>query len=364
MTKVTVIGMGQMGSFYTKNLVAMGHEVIGCDIDPNKVELAKGQFPDLQIEGSLDVLPVTDVAVIASSTPSHASVIEVLSARGTRFFFCEKPLGLSVEETDRIATAVQSVDGRVYTAFLINFSPVVAEVLKLMTDEDLVMAEGFVTWGKNRFGDTRPSAGDTEDESVHGAELLRMLAAVNRHIHQEKVSGQISYLDFVDQAAQDHAHALDPSFPTRVDSTTMATLAMETDTGSVICSLQSSFLIGEQVRQVRILLADRVNPKKPRYAIRMDFDVRQDDNSVKDVIRVTDIQNRKDLGEQAIGANKLYSQLDAFFRVVNGQEEDARLTSFWRARAAVRFTKAIQDSHWSGGTPVSVMSRDDIHRAA
>lgn len=361
---VTIIGMGQMGSSYAKNLMAMGHQVIGCDIDPNKVEVARLQFQNIQIECSLDALPVTDVAVIASSTPSHASVIEALAARGTRFFFCEKPLGLSVEETDRIAAAVRSVDGQVYTAFLINFSPVVAEVLKLMADENLVMAEGFVTWGKNRFGDTRPSAGDTEDESVHGAELLRMLAAINRRVHKETVTGQISHLDFVDQAAQDHAHALDPSFPTRVDSTTMATLAMETDTGSVICSLQSSFLLGEQVRQVRVLLSDRANPTRPRYGIRMDFDVRQDDNTVKDVIQVTDVQNRKDLGERAIGANKLLAQLEAFFQAVNGQEENTRLTPFWRARAAVRFTKAVQDSHWSGGAPVSVMSRDDIHRAA
>lgn len=361
--RITIIGMGQMGSFYTNNLLAMGHEIVAYDIDPEKVEKARQTFPAIQVEDSLDALPTTDVAVVASNAPSHASVIEALAARGTRFFFCEKPLGLSVEDTDRIASAVRSVEGAVYTAFLINFSPAVAKVLKIMEDEDLVMMEGFVTWGKNRFGDTRPSAGDTEDESVHGAELLRMFAAVNRHIHTETVTGRVSYLDFVNPDAQNHAHALDSSFPLQVDSSTFVTMTIETDTGPVYCSLQSSFLLGEQVRNVRILLAKRTSPTTPLYAIRMDFDVRTE-NGTADLLQMTDIQNRKDLGEQAIEANKLVIQLGAFFQAINGQKEDPRLTPFWRARTAVRFTKAVKTSHEAGGRPISVMSRDDIHLAA
>lgn len=362
--QVTIIGMGQMGSSYAKNLMAMGHGVIGCDIDLKKVEVARLQFPDVQIECSLDALPVTDVAVVASSTPSHAAVIEMLAARGTRFFFCEKPLGLSVEDTDRIATAVESVGGKVYTAFLINFSPVVQEVIRLMEDEHLVMSHASVLWGKNRIGNKRPSAGDTEDESVHGAELIQMLAAVNRQVYTQTVGGQVLYLDFVDQEAQAHAYALDPSFPTRVDSTTIATMAMVTDTGSVACSLYSDFVMGKQKREVHIVLVEHANPTRPRYGILMTFDVRQDDGSFQDTIQITDLQKNEDLDERAVDANKLREQLEAFFSAINGEEEDRRLTPFWRARMAVRFTKAVQDSHWSGGVPVSVMSRDDVHLAA
>jgi len=364
--EITIVGMGQMGRIYMTNLLNMGFEqdsIVAFDIDPEKVSAAREKFPGLVIEQDLNLLPVTEAAIVSSNSPSHARVIEELCARGTKHIFCEKPLGMSVEETDYIERAVSQVGGEVYTAFLINFSPAVAKVLETMVAEDLVLIEGQVTWGKNRFGDTRPSSGDTEDESVHGAELLRMFAAINRRIHRETVAGHVSYLDFVDQAAQDRAHELDPSFPLRVDSSTFATMAMETDAGPVYCSLQSSFLLGEQVRTVRILLADRTDPRLPKYAMRFDFDVKRGDETV-DLLQVTDILAKKNLGEEAIPANKIRDQLQAFFAAIGGAEADSRLTPFWRARAAVRFTKSIQESHKNGGGPVPVMTEADLRLVA
>ncbi|MEI9967019.1 MAG: Gfo/Idh/MocA family oxidoreductase [Candidatus Moraniibacteriota bacterium] len=355
MAIVTIVGFGQMGRYYLNNLQNIGlaeDNIVVCDIDPAKVARAQNDFPALAIAGTLDALPVTETAIIASNTPSHCVAIEALTVRGTRFIFCEKPLGLSLEETDRIDAAVRAVDGAVYTAFLINFSPAVQALIEQMRIEDLVLVEGMVTWGKNRFGDTRPSSGDTEDESVHGAELLRLLAGINREIHSETVSGRVSYLDFVDQAAQDRAHALDPSFPRTVDSSTFALLTMETNVGKVSCSLQSSFLLGEQVRQVRVLLASREKPEMPRYAARFDFDVKRE-SGIVDLLQVTDIQKKTDIGEQPWAGDKIKAQLLAFYEAIAGGKIDERLTSFLRAKAAVAFTKAIQQSS-ERGTPVSL----------
>jgi Oxidoreductase family, NAD-binding Rossmann fold len=355
--KVLIVGMGQMGTIYVNNLLKMGFpasDIIMHDIDPAKVERAREMFPDIAIELDLAAVPVVETAIIASNSPSHARVIQELCQRGTKYFFCEKPLGMSVEEADDIGQAVDAVGGQVYTAFLINFSPAVESALSLMYDE-AVLIEGQVIWGKNRFGDTRPSAGDTEDESVHAAELLRMLASVNRTIESQSVAGRLSYLDFVDQDAQNRAHELDPSFPLRVDSSTFATLAMTTDTGPVYCSLQSSFLLGEQVRTVRMLLAGALNPRLPIIALRFDFDVKRNGETV-DILQVTDIREKKNLGEQFFVANKIRDQLDAFFTAVDsdGMDVDSRLTPWSRARSAVAFTKAIQASHETGGMPVVI----------
>jgi predicted dehydrogenase len=352
--EITVIGAGQMGQIYINNLLEMGipsENIYCCDINPEKVDAARNKFPGVVVEQELSLLPTNDVAIIASSSPSHASVIEVLAARGTRYFFCEKPLGMTLQETEQIRKAVEVVDGQVYTAFLINFSPAVAEILALMNEENLVMVEGDVIWCKNRIGDTRPSPGDTEDESVHGAELLRMLAGINRRIYTESVSGRVSYLKFVDQEAQERAHRLDPSFPLEVDSATRAIISMDTDVGSVHASLCSSFTAGRQKREVNIILAHKDQPWLPLLSACLNFDVKGE-GGIVDLFQFSDLQNRKNSREHAIPANKIADQIRAFFHVINGGEEDVRLTPFHRAQDAVKFTKAVQSSHNDGGRPV------------
>lgn len=391
--KVAVVGLGQMGKYYINNMLEMGIEptdIVGVDIDPDKITAAKAEFakasefPGIVYLGSLFsngdgkegrylgrhptcvLHPYTDdlqyspvvcseFAVVATNTPSHVRVIEELCELGIRHIFCEKPLGMSVEETDQIERAVRKVNGQVYTAFLINFSPAVSKVLKMMEAENLVLSEGQATWGKNRFGDPRPSAGDTEDECIHGAELLKMFANVNRRVHHESVSARISYLNFLDEAAQAKAHEFDQSFPLKVDSSTFVVGRMESDVGPVNFLLSSSFLLGEQVRTVRLLLANRENPNQPRYAARLDFDMKRDDKIV-DILQLTDIPRKKNLGEELLQGNKIHLQLAAFMEAIKGCGVDNRLTPFFRGRSAVCFTKAVQESHQKGGVPVSVVT--------
>lgn len=83
MTKtIGVIGLGSIGMRHAKNLVAMGHTVVG--FDPN-VASANGIY----IANEIDILTGCDAAVIASPTKLHAN--HIIDAGGKPIFL-EKPV--------------------------------------------------------------------------------------------------------------------------------------------------------------------------------------------------------------------------------------------------------------------------------
>lgn len=74
---VGFIGLGLMGSGFTRRLIATGHRVIGYDIDPAKIEAA-AQFG---VERAASPAELADAAdVILACVTSTAAVVEVVEA--------------------------------------------------------------------------------------------------------------------------------------------------------------------------------------------------------------------------------------------------------------------------------------------
>lgn len=352
---ITIIGLGQMGSFYVNKLLGMGISpdcIFGIDIDPAKVEAMRGK-----IELTCD-LSQMDAAIVTTNTPSHHRVLADLMDCGVKWIFCEKPLGIDMDAVDEIREVMLRTESRIYTAFLMNFSPALLHLIDRMRAENLLLTEGSVVWGKNRYGDKRPTPGDLEDETVHGVGILHNLCAVNQAIRQIDVMARLTYPTYANQEAQAKAHALDPSFPKHVNASTMALDIITTNNGVVPCHLHSSFLMAEQTRRVTAVLSRADDPSQPVYSVEFNFDVKVD-GAIQDLLRITELDGNK-VKEHEFSCDKLLDQTSAFITAVSGGVVDPRLTDYNKAREAVAFSEAVLESHIRSGQTVTAYTEGDI----
>ena len=105
--EVGVVGLGRIGTHHVQTLLGLkGVSVSVTDADPQRVKRAADELgvravatPEELVERGVDAL------VIATSTPSHAPLLE-LAAASAAAAFCEKPVALDLATLDRVREAV------------------------------------------------------------------------------------------------------------------------------------------------------------------------------------------------------------------------------------------------------------------
>ncbi len=108
MVRVGLIGYGKLGSIHAESIFSssIGELVAVCDNNNEKLAAAKTKYnvntyTDINEFLSSDI----DAVVIATSTPMHLSNIS-LTAEAGKAIFTEKPVGLTLEETDEVLSKV------------------------------------------------------------------------------------------------------------------------------------------------------------------------------------------------------------------------------------------------------------------
>lgn len=365
--RIIVVGLGQMGAVYLKALKKLGindNEILGVDIDLSKVQTAQKNFSGIKFqqgiifddyydpytssEYGVGIDALESVAIVASNTPSHHDVVASFVRHGVPYILCEKPLGINIAAVREIEVALEKANSKVFTAFLMNFSPAVLHLIDKMQDEGLVLTEGSVVWGKNRMGDKRPTPGDLEDESVHGVGILHKLASVNQQIVGIQVGSMITYPKFADPTVQAKAHELDPSFPKEVNASTMALEQICTDRGFVSCVIHSSYLYCRQTRRVSAVLSKMDDFAQPVYSVEVNFDIKTEAGT-EDQLTITELVGNK-VQQLSFTCDKILEQTKAF--ILGGT--DPRLTDFAQARKAVAFSEAVLLSSQRNGEQVLV----------
>jgi len=105
---VGVVGLGRIGTHHVQTLLGLdGVSVSVTDADPRRARQVAGEFgvemadtPEALIETRIDAL------VIATSTPSHAPLLQLAAASAVAAF-CEKPVALDLGTIDRVRDAVE-----------------------------------------------------------------------------------------------------------------------------------------------------------------------------------------------------------------------------------------------------------------
>jgi myo-inositol 2-dehydrogenase/D-chiro-inositol 1-dehydrogenase len=103
-----VVGLGRIGTHHVQTLLGLdGVSVSVTDADPRRarevseeLEVVTTDTPEALIETGIDAL------VIATSTPSHAPLLQLAAASAVAAF-CEKPVALDLATLDRVRESVE-----------------------------------------------------------------------------------------------------------------------------------------------------------------------------------------------------------------------------------------------------------------
>jgi predicted dehydrogenase len=109
-----LIGCGGQGKGDAVNAQAFGKIVAVCDVDKNRLAIARGKFPDAT--GYADfrkLLERKDLDAVICGTVDHwHTLVAIASMKAGKDIYCEKPLTLTIDEGKRLV-AVQKQTGRI-----------------------------------------------------------------------------------------------------------------------------------------------------------------------------------------------------------------------------------------------------------
>lgn len=115
--KLGIIGLGRLGMEHAKNIHyhipdAELHAV--CSVVDAELEKAKELFEPVLVTKDYQELfssPELDGVVIATSSGTHCEIICAAVEAGVKNIYTEKPIGMSMEEIDKIKDTVDSAEG-------------------------------------------------------------------------------------------------------------------------------------------------------------------------------------------------------------------------------------------------------------
>jgi len=161
-----------MGATHARALASSPSVEIACVVDPSDAAAARIDAP----RATLDDLPAVDGALVAVPTRLHVEVLTRLAEYGLPVL-CEKPCGLTVEETRAIA----ALGLRLQVAYWRRFVPALRELRERIRAGELgplvhvASAQLDELPPAAAFRDPRSSGGIVVDMGVHELDQLRWL---------------------------------------------------------------------------------------------------------------------------------------------------------------------------------------------
>jgi myo-inositol 2-dehydrogenase / D-chiro-inositol 1-dehydrogenase len=119
---VGVVGLGRIGTHHVQTLLDLdGVSVSVTDADPQRARRVAEELGVRAFETPEELLEAgVDALVIATSTPSHAPLLQ-LAAASAAAAFCEKPVALELATLDRVQEAVDRAGILVQVGFQRRF---------------------------------------------------------------------------------------------------------------------------------------------------------------------------------------------------------------------------------------------------
>ena len=114
MIKLGIIGLGRLGRKHAENIhyhIPNGELTAVCSVAEEELQSVAGQMsPDIRSTDFMEIIEneMLDGIVIASSSQEHCRMVCAAAEAGRKHVYVEKPLGMTVEEIDRIRSAVDT----------------------------------------------------------------------------------------------------------------------------------------------------------------------------------------------------------------------------------------------------------------
>jgi len=182
---VGIIGLGRMGQLYAKHLAAMPEvdiimvsDVVADHAKAFAAEIgAKRWSPDYH-----DLLDDPDIAAtfVISPTNTHAEILVAAAGTG-QALFCEKPIALTLAETDRIIEAVEKHGTKLQVGFMRRFDAGYMAAKEKIDSGEIGRPTTFKAVGRDPFcpdltyARREVSGGLILDMAIHDFDLARWL---------------------------------------------------------------------------------------------------------------------------------------------------------------------------------------------
>lgn len=191
MIGVAFIGVGRMGLTHLRNLAAIPdvRVVVVADAKRDAAEqgraIARAERATDDVEGAITD-PAVDAVVIVTPTPTHAHLIEVAANAG-KAIWCEKPIALDLDETQRIVALVNERRVPVQIGFMRRFDPGYQAAKRKIEAGELGRIETFRALGRDTYPPPlkflQGSGGIFLDMAVHDFDLARYLVGEVEEVH-------------------------------------------------------------------------------------------------------------------------------------------------------------------------------------
>jgi predicted dehydrogenase len=141
---IALIGHGLWGRNILRDLLALEHSVSVVEPDPAAAHSAR-ESGARDVFATLDELPTTDGAIVATPAVTHAPIVAALLARGQRVL-CEKPLAANLEEARKLASLA---DGRLFVGHIWLHHPGIEAIAALANSGELGPVHGIRSFRTN-----------------------------------------------------------------------------------------------------------------------------------------------------------------------------------------------------------------------
>jgi predicted dehydrogenase len=139
--KTVVLGAGRMGQRHIQVAREIGLELVGIS-DPNPDALALAQSEQgvpLELHYS-DVRTLLaekkpDCVIVSTTAPTHAEYTCLAAEMGAKYILCEKPMGISLAECDRMIETCTTLGARLAVNHQMRFMEQYAEPKRLINTE-------------------------------------------------------------------------------------------------------------------------------------------------------------------------------------------------------------------------------------
>src|SRR6476661_770392 len=140
--KIAVVGAGRMGQVHMQTVSDMKLELAGiCDLSSDMLAAAGQKFglaPERQFTDLSTLLQQVqpDCLIIATTAPSHAAYTCAAAEAGVRFILCEKPMGTSLADCDRMISICKDRGVRLAINHQMRFMDYYREAKRLVQSDE------------------------------------------------------------------------------------------------------------------------------------------------------------------------------------------------------------------------------------
>ena len=176
---VAFLGVGRMGMTHLQTLAGIRNARVVVVADPDLEAARRGQETSLAERATTDTLdaihdPAVEAVVIVTPTSTHAGLIEA-ALRAGKAIWTEKPIALSVAETNRVVEIWRETGLPVQLGFMRRFDPGYVRAKALIDAGELGRIEQFRSASRDTFmppvSFIKNSGGSFLDMSVHDFDL-------------------------------------------------------------------------------------------------------------------------------------------------------------------------------------------------